>query len=63
MLATCPHATGLEGTVSQDVSQSQESVSIATENYLHRHRLLPGQHNSSHQVLDVGRLRTLTKLI
>ena len=47
--------------MSQDATQSH--VSIATENYLHRHRLLPGQHSSSHQVLDVGRLRTLTKLI
>ena len=38
-----------------------DNMSIATDSYLRRHRLLPEQHNP--QVLDVGRLRALPKLI
>ena len=43
------------------VCDAENHISIATDSYLRRHRLIPLRQVD--QVLDVGRLRTLPKLI
>jgi hypothetical protein len=54
-------APSLGPAVEEEDTVIKNQMSIATDSYLHRHRLLPRQQPP--QILDVSRLRTLTKLI
>ena len=55
------HLTLLYSDAASHLSYVDNQMTIATDNYMRRHRLLP--HQEATQILDVDRLRTLPKLI